>query len=774
MGKMNVRIWKGCICLQRKWLAALSGTIALVLLAGGMPVAAKKAPGHVSKRLDMEAPPGLSLRTAKTLLAKLSQDDHSSKLVIITFDGPIEEAWKEKVEDLGVELGDYLPDFSFLARVPNDKARAALKKLPFVKRVQSYLPSYKLSPALAKALDSKKDVQVAVIGFNRKNDLRPTLKRLGGNDVSHIESVKGIRHISSLSVRGNRLDKLLTSDDVVAVLPIPKRKLHNDVAAGILHADTLQGTGYTGKGQIVGVIDTGLDTGDVHAIHPDLQGQVKALYAVARENDASDPIGHGTHVAGSILGTGEASDGRYKGMAPDAKLVFHSVGGNSEEDGLLFDDVYSLLEEAYDDGARIHSDSWGNDDLGDYSIDSFVFDAFLWEHPDMVALVAAGNAGEDGYGTVGSPATAKNVITVGASENDRPEMDDVESDNPDEVADFSSRGPTLDGRIKPDVVSPGTFILSTRSSLASDDHFWLPFNQYYAYMGGTSMATPVLAGGIAQIRQYLNEKNITKPSGALLKGMIITGADVLPNAYLEDQGYGRANLEAALETTFVDETKGLKTKGKATYTVNVTETSKPFVATLTWTDYPASPIPLKKLVNDLNLTVKAPDGKTYNGNDFEQPYNNEVDNLNNVEQVWIPHPKKGTYTVTITGYNVPEGPQPYALVTNGKLIDPSIKTETKKGTVGTASGRKKYVEYPISVKKAGNIALSLSWDDDDDADLELLLLDSKGKVVASSTTGNNPETLSFAASKAGSYKVRVQAKSGDAASYTLSMTYPGK
>ncbi|NGQ96304.1 S8 family serine peptidase [Brevibacillus sp. SYP-B805] len=739
-----------------------------------MPAAAKKTPGHVSKRLETEAPTGLSLRTTKSLLAKLSQDDHSSKLVIITFDGPIEEAWKEKVEDLGVELGDYLPDFSFLARVPNDKARAALNKLPFVKRVQSYLPSYKLSPALAKALDSRKDVQVAVIGFNRKNDLRPTLKRLGGSDFSHIESVKGIRHISSLSVQGNRLDKLLTSDDVVAVLPIPERKLYNDVAAGIIHADTLQGTGYTGKGQIVGVIDTGLDTGDVNAIHPDLQGQVKALYAVARKNDASDPIGHGTHVAGSILGTGKASDGRYKGMAPDAKLVFHSVGGNTEEDGLLFDDVYSLLEEAYEDGARIHSDSWGGGDEGEYSIDSFLFDAFLWEHPDMVALVAAGNSGEDGYGTVGSPATAKNVITVGASENDRPEMDDPDSDDPDEVAYFSSRGPTLDGRIKPDVVAPGTFILSTRSSLASDEHFWLPFNQYYAYMGGTSMATPVLAGGIAQIRQYLTEKKITKPSGALLKGMILTGADVLPDGYLEDQGFGRANLEAALETTFVDETKGLKTKGKATYTVNVTDTSRPFVATLTWTDYPASPIPLKKLVNDLNLTVKTPDGKTYNGNDFEQPYNNEVDNLNNVEQVWIPHPKKGTYTVTIAGYNVPEGPQPYALVTNGKLIDPSIKTETKKGTVGTASGRKTYADYPISVKKAGSIALSLSWDDDDDADLELLLLDSKGKVVASTSTGSSPETLSFAASKAGSYKVRVQAKSGDAISYTLSMSYPGK
>src|SRR5690606_31361767 len=107
-------------------------------------------------------------------------------------------------------------------------------------------------------------------------------------------------------------------------------------------------------------------------------------------------------------------------------------------------------------------------------------------------LYAAGNAGPSTQ-TVGSPGTAKNVLTVGATENYRPDID-TQSDNPNTVANFSSRGPTADGRIKPDVVAPGTWILSMRASQAPDNSFWGTFNSDYAFMGGTSMATPLTAG----------------------------------------------------------------------------------------------------------------------------------------------------------------------------------------------------------------------------------------------------------------------------------------
>lgn len=753
--------------MRQKWVAALSGTIALSLLVGNLPVVAKKQMEREAKRAQIEAKQDLSLRSY-TSSKKLSRSDESSRLVIIQFDGPIEDEWKERIEDLGVQLGDYLPDFAFIAKLEKEKDRDAIKRLSFVKKVLPFQPVYKLAPELRSTLTKRSDVEVAVIGFDKAVDIRKTLNKIGTRGISSIETKKGARHVSELRLSGDGIEELLNSDDIIAVLPIPERKIHNDSASRIIHSDILASTGYTGDGQIVGIADTGLDSGDVDRIHPDFVGRVKKLYAHTNPGDAADHNGHGTHVAGSVVGTGAASDGTYKGMAPDAKLVFHAIATEGDRVG---GNLNVFLDEAYGEGARIHSDSWGSDDEGEYSIDSYLFDKFIWDHPDLTALIAAGNSGVYGYETVGSPATAKNVIAVGASENLRPEINE-DSDNEDDIAYFSSLGPTIDGRFKPDIVAPGTAILSTRSSIAPDDNFMGPFNSYYAYMQGTSMATPILAGGTAQIRQFLVEKGYEKPSGALIKSMIITGADVLDTVF-EAQGYGRANLQNAIETGFIDETAGLRTKGKASYAIKVTDRSKPLAITLAWTDYPGSLIAQRALVNDLNLKVIAPSGKKYNGNDFfEEPYNDEVDNVNNVEQVWLTKPETGTYTVTIEGYNIPKGPQPYALSTTGTLVPADIKEETKKGTIGTARGKRKYIDYRISVRKPGTVKLSAEWNSD--ADVNLHMYDSKSKEVSSATSQDNPEKLEFKATKAGTYKVRVQIKSGDTASYTLSLSYPGK
>jgi serine protease AprX len=753
--------------LRLKWHAALSGTIVLSLMVGGLPALAKKHPERDGKNVQIEAREGFTL-SSHSLERKYSQFRASSELVIVQFNGPVEEEWKQRVEKLGVKLGDYLPDFAFIAKVENEQERSKLKRLPFVKSVVPFHPVYKLSPQLRSALNKSGSVQVAVIGFDKQVDVGRKLRGMRG--VSSVVTNPKTRRIAQLSISGRNLENLLESDEIVAVLPVPRNKQRNDVAAAIIQSDKLASTGYTGKGQIVGVADSGLDTGDLTHIHPDFEGQVEKLYPHARENETNDLTGHGTHVVGSVLGTGKASGGKYKGMAPEAKLVFHAIG--YDEDGAMLVDTQRVLEEAYADGARIHSDSWGEDDDGEYGLDSLIFDTFLWEHPDMTALIAAGNAGEEGFGTVGSPATAKNVIAVGASENDRTDLRDEYADDPSQVAVFSSKGPTVDNRFKPDLVAPGTFILSTRSSLASDDHFWSPFNQYYAYMGGTSMATPVLAGGVAQIRQFLNEKGYPNPSAALIKSMLISGADILDEPFLT-QGFGRANLQRAIETSFVDEKTGLKTRGKATYSVKVTDAEKPLLITLAWTDYPASPMASRALVNNLNLKVKTPSGHTLNGNDFfKEPFNDEVDNLNNVEQVWIEEPETGTYTVTVEGYNVPKGPQPYALSTTGKLVPADIKEETKKGTVSTAKGKKKYIDYKISVKKAGAVNLSASWEGG--ADVNLYLYDSKNNLLTFTSSKNNPEKLETAVEKAGTYKVRVQIDEGESAAYTLNLSYPGK
>ncbi len=204
-----------------------------------------------------------------------------------------------------------------------------------------------------------------------------------------------------------------------------------------------------------------------------------------QHGDWGDPDGHGTHAAGSIVGDGSASAGDYAGTAPDAELVHQSIMDPSGGLRGLPVDLGDLFAQAYSEGARIHSDSWGANVGGAYTVDSAAADAFMWDHDDMLLVFSAGNAAADANSdgivdadSMGAPATAKNVLTVGASENRRPTIadmwymwgfpanpirDDAVADNVSGMAAFSSRGPTDDGRVKPDVVAPGTSIVSTRS-----------------------------------------------------------------------------------------------------------------------------------------------------------------------------------------------------------------------------------------------------------------------------------------------------------------------
>jgi subtilisin family serine protease len=227
------------------------------------------------------------------------------------------------------------------------------------------------------------------------------------------------------------------------------------------------------------------DGSEIWISDPGFDRIFEVIPGVTIQGDWSDPDGHGTHTAGSILGDGTASGGQYKGTAPDAELVHQSVmdyGGGL--DGLPLD-LGDLFSQAYDLGARIHSNSWGAAVAGAYNANAAEVDSFMWDHKDMLVVFSAGNSGtdvdQDGVidpDSIGSPGTAKNVLTVGAAENERPSIagtwssfgyaanpihDDPMADNFDGMAAFSSRGPTDDGRIKPDVVAPGTYIVSTRS-----------------------------------------------------------------------------------------------------------------------------------------------------------------------------------------------------------------------------------------------------------------------------------------------------------------------
>jgi subtilisin family serine protease len=228
--------------------------------------------------------------------------------------------------------------------------------------------------------------------------------------------------------------------------------------------------GLDGSGEIIGHADTGVDTGTNNPFerHPDLastfhwiEGE-RGLPQLAASSlgrpetdDWSDLTGHGTHTAGLLVGSGAASGGRYRGVAPGARIVHHALATPT---GLLRQDIDAMLQalqESYDAGARLHSDSWGRPE-GGYPALSAALDAWLWNEGstprDMLVVVSAGNRGENGGGTIASPADAKNCLAVGS----------VDTDLPGLVPTFSSRGPTIDGRVKPDLVAPGTWLISTR------------------------------------------------------------------------------------------------------------------------------------------------------------------------------------------------------------------------------------------------------------------------------------------------------------------------
>ncbi|WP_100333128.1 S8 family serine peptidase [Bacillus alkalisoli] len=558
---------------------------------------------------------------------KLEKVASDNSLYVVQFTGPITDDQRASLEASGAEIIDYIPDYAF---VVDFKGKAAeLQSQHAISTVSPFLPKYKIDPQLYSKNPSS--LMKAVVYTKKQLAKEVEVKGLDG------------------------LVQYALSNDVLYIAEQPEFTLMNDVARGIVKADVAQNNfGLYGQGQIVAVADTGLDTGrNDSSMHDAFRGKITAIHALGRSNNANDPNGHGTHVAGSVLG-----NALHKGMAPQANLVFQSIMDSSGGLGGLPSNLNTLFSQAYNNGARIHTNSWGAPVNGAYTTNSRQVDEYV-RNNDMTVLFAAGNEGPSS-GTISAPGTAKNAITVGATENLRPSFGSM-ADNINHVASFSSRGPTRDGRIKPDVMAPGTYILSARSSLAPNSSFWANHDSKYAYMGGTSMATPIVAGNVAQLREHFMKNRGITPKPSLLKAALIAGATDVGLGYPNgNQGWGRVTLDKSLNVAFVNETTALSTGQKATYSFQATA-GKPLKISLVWTDAPGSTTASKTLVNDLDLVITAPNGQRFVGNDFSSPFDNNWDGTNNVENVFINAPQSGTYTVEVQAYNVPSGPQRFAL-----------------------------------------------------------------------------------------------------------------
>ncbi|WP_164997834.1 PGF-pre-PGF domain-containing protein [Methanolobus psychrotolerans] len=642
-------------------------------------------------------------------ISTLSGKD-AEKYYIVQFTGPVQEAWKQNITSKGASIYNYVPNNAFVFRMCED-VKNQVYSLDFVDWIGEYKPSYKYEPKLA----DNKNVQLLGLEPETKNTYRVLIFSSTDNEriTNDIESLGGnilssSGNVFKIQTSSDKLADIASINDVKWIEEYIQPKLTNNIAAGIINVDTIHETyGLNGNGQIVAVCDSGLDIGvNNNSMHADIRGRILSITDVANDGSSADQSGHGTHVVGSVLGNGSLSGGLYSGMAPEAELVFQAAG-DSTPYIYLPDNLSELFQPAYDLGARIHTNSWGGDANGDYTIMSQQVDQFMWEHPDMLILFSAGNSGKDANSngvidndSIGEPGTAKNCLTVGASENERgdtfnrspyltwgttwnysasPLFGDYMANNREGMAAFSSRGPTDDGRVKPEVVAPGTFIASTRSSVGGSSG-WGIINDTYLYMGGTSMSTPITAGSAAIVRQYYTDvENLSSPSAALLKATLINGAyNMAPGQYGTgatqeilgrpdySQGWGRIDIANSIYSQYPKVIRyfdNIPLNYSESWNVSyyISGTSEPLRATLVWTDYPGDASVVTQLVNNLDLTVIGPED-TYYGNDG-------TDTINNIEGVELVNPFAGTYTIIVNGTNVPQGPQNFSIVISYETVD---------------------------------------------------------------------------------------------------------
>ncbi|MFI9568145.1 S8 family serine peptidase [Streptomyces rishiriensis] len=224
-----------------------------------------------------------------------------------------------------------------------------------------------------------------------------------------------------------------------------------------------------------------LDTG-VDGTHPDLKGRSDAAKNFSEAADTVDRVGHGTHVASTGAGSGAHSGGKYKGVAPGARLISGKVlddGGYGEESGVIAGAQWAVAQ-----GAEVVNLSLGGpDSSGDDPLEQAVDE--LSASSGALFVIAAGNEGP-AAGTVGSPGSAAAALTVGAV------------DRTDAMVDFSSRGPTADGSLKPDLTAPGVDIVAAKAAEGTEGD---PAADGYVSMSGTSMATAHVAGAAAILAQ---------------------------------------------------------------------------------------------------------------------------------------------------------------------------------------------------------------------------------------------------------------------------------
>lgn len=628
---------------------------------------------------------------------------------IVQVRGVIDVPFRDALHASGAAIVSYIPNNAYLVVATPDSA-AQIARDPRTQAVLPFEPYYKLSSSLigdaVNRVSQAPDRELNIVLFpGGRPRVDAQLAALGAETLAEQRSPFG--PVLTVRAGGESFITLAQMPEVQLVELSKRRVLMNDLARtrvgvssnSIAPANFL---GLTGTGIRIAINDSG-----VQGTHGDLAGRI--IIDGGNPGANADGTGHGTHVAGTVAGSGAGSGGvtvtngtilaaQVRGMAHAARLYPQNILG------LITDE--QLQTNAARTNIIISCNAWGRT-IYEYDISSASWDAATrdaWQQlPGDQQTTYVFSAGNDGNGNAGgfggvqssitSPGNAKNVITVGAIEQERLIIStngflDGGADSRDQVADFSSRGnvgPGVEGpfgRFKPDVVAPGTFVLSCKESsfvnpfpqLAALDAAMNPSGTY-RFESGTSMAAAVVSGMLALMQQYFTAAPYSRTnSPALNKALLINGTRSVNGSYnrqvnnqLNYQGWGLvqftnsipSNNVASSAIQFVDQspTNAVATGDVRVYRVTINnptaslQTNFPLRVSLVWTDPPGNPAAGPKLVNDLDLVVSNSvsgtnifvyEGNNIAGSDFTSvstPGSARVsDILNNVENVFIQAP----------------------------------------------------------------------------------------------------------------------------------------
>ncbi len=591
---------------------------------------------------------------------------------VLQLDGPPTATQKAALEALGVRLMDYLPQDAFIVAA-DGVAPSALRRLGFVRWLGEYAPAWKLAPGIGRRawatpqrqqLAAEGRIVVDITLFESADPQLATaaIEALGDVVLHRAERIGGNVTLTA-TMPAELVPALADLPQVQFVEDAPEVTLRNSTVRWIVQSNQTNYTPYYdagihGEGQVVGILDGQVDVN--HCSFVDTQPIGPTHRKILAYNAPLGANLHGTHVAGIAVGDAGV-DANTRGVAYLAKLVYAGIPSFTRIG------VYNALSQHYNQGARVHTNSWGDDGTTAYNGLTRGIDAFCYDFEDALVLFAVTNTS-----TLKNPENAKNLLAVGAT-----------FDTPNQHNHCTGgRGPTSDGRRKPEVYAPGCGIQSAKAATACST----------TSLSGTSMACPAVAGAALLVRQYYTEgyypsgspnpADARIPSGALLKATLINSAvDMtgVPGYPSDQEGWGRIKLDETLAlpgTTRqlyvqdVPNASGLTTGQSTDYFVTVNDPAEKLKVTLVWTDPPATAGASVALINDLDLEVIAPDGSHYWGNYFvsgESATGGSADAVNNVEQVHVSAPAVGQWTIRVSGSSVPSGPQGYALVVSGAI-----------------------------------------------------------------------------------------------------------